>query len=149
MRRALVVAIVIGFGVVLSGCGDDDTGDAIPDGADTTPPADDGGEPSEEGGSVDDALGSGTVTVDGVAYSFEVFSCAEVSGQPHLGGEGDANVALSGNTFIVQIDGGMSYTVTSPEVSLDGETVTASGQGNDLATSTSKMIELSATCSRF
>jgi hypothetical protein len=94
-------------------------------------------------------VGTGSVTIDDVAYSFDVFSCADVGGDPNLDGEGAADVAVSAVGVIVQVDDGTTYTVLSPEVTLDGDTVEATGQADGLASSTSVTVELTATCSRF
>lgn len=143
-RWALATAgAVLLLGALAASCGSDDPASSAADRTTTSVAAGADGD--------DTALGNGTVTVDGVAYTFDVFSCAEVNGTPHLGGEGDANVAMSGAAFIVQVGGesGTSYTVRDPQVSLDGDTVTASGQGSDLSKSAMATIELTATCSRF
>jgi len=144
--KALTMIILV-LVVLAAGCGDSG-GDAGGDGSSTTgtsAPATTGGD-----GGDDDSLGTGTVVVDGTPYSFTVFSCVAVGGAPNFGGEGDANVALSTAGLIVQIpETGKSYSVLDFEATLDGDTVTATGTGRDLAGSDSVPVELTATCSRF
>ena len=148
-RLMPTILMTVAMAGVLIACSEDDpaSGDSAPVGqaaGPTTAGADAGAD-----GSSDDSLGQGTVTVDGEPYAFGVFSCAVVGGTPNLGGDGDADVALGGTTLLVQVDGGTTYRVLDPEISLDGDTVVATGEGRDLAGSTSASVELTATCTRF
>lgn len=100
-----------------------------------------------------DSHGSGTVTVDGKSYSFNVSSCIKSSGDiPNMGGDGEAKVVLQGRSLLLDIPAlDAQYTVYSFTYEIDGQMLTGSGIGTNLAVAGAPKasIEMTATCDTF
>lgn len=100
-----------------------------------------------------DSHGSGTVTVNGTSYSFNVFSCIRSSsGSPNMGGDGEANLALQGRTLILNVPAlDAQYTINPFTYEIEGQTLTGSGTGSNLAVAGAPKVsvELTATCDTF
>lgn len=152
-RVAAMVAISATVALLAGACGgsDDEGGDDAGQGSIATTAGDDAGPvPTVAGGTgsdQDDAVGEGTVVVDGTSYSFTVSQCIEVGGTINLGGDGEANVALSAVGLIVQLPStGQTFSVSDFEATVDGDTVSGSGTGSNLAESSLVPVEMTATC---
>lgn len=100
-----------------------------------------------------DSHGDGTVTVNGAPYSFSVSSCILSSGGiPNMGGTGEAKIVLQGKSLLLNIPSlDAQYTVYSFTYEIDGQTLTGSGTGSNLAVAGAPKasIEMTATCDTF